>query len=333
MTLKQWLIKKIRAAVGTQEIINVMKEQAAYVVSFLGESQETKPRTVASGLHLLPGNPYQKFLLPLEYLPSRDYRPRWGYSRPPHPVLSGLFAKNQAAYVKIIDEIRSLEPFLLGINSEFSHERAPEPGWLGGPINALDLALLYYFVYKYRPGTYLEIGSGLTTCFARRAIRDHELKTRVISIDPEPRTNIHGICDEVIQEGLETVGNLKHFESLRSGDIVFVDGSHRSFMNSDVTVFMVDVLPFLKPGVVVHFHDIFLPYDYPDLFKNWYWNEQYLLAVYLLAGRERIQVLMPSFFLSVTPDLRECLRPPILRLGREEDSWLNGGSLWFTHTE
>ena len=73
-----------------------------------------------------------------------------------------------------------------------------------------------------------------------------------------------------------------------------MDGSHISLMNSDVTVFMLDVVPKLKPGVIVHIHDIHLPHDYPDMFVKWYWNEQYIVAAYLLGAADRIKILMPS---------------------------------------
>ena len=105
-------------------------------------------------------------------------------------------------------------------------------------------------VRRYRPHTYLEIGSGITTCFAYRAIRDVGSDTQIVSIDPEPRTSIDAICTNVIRDGLETC-HTTIFEDLVANDILF-DGSHRSFINSDVTVFFIDILPRLQPGVIVH---------------------------------------------------------------------------------
>ncbi len=177
------------------------------------------------------------------------------------------------------------------------------------------------------------MGSGVSTCFARRGISDHNVGTHIVSIDPEPRAGIDTICDEIIRQGLETLNDLSIFGNLVAGDIVFVDGTHRCFVNSDVTVFMLDVLPLLKPGVIVHFHDICLPYDYPDSFKNWYWNEQYVLGVYLLAAADRVKILLPSHYLSNTEGLRDCLLPPILATEGRTDAWLQGGSIWFTHVD
>ena len=67
------------------------------------------------------------------------------------------------------------------------------------------------------------------------------------------------------------------------------------------------------------------------MFTNWYWNEQYVLAAYLLGMGERIRILMPSQYVSETPGLKECLHPPILPGVGNPDLWLSGGSFWFTH--
>ena len=278
----------------------------------------------------LPGTPYSRHLLPLEYLPSRDLRPRWGNGSPPHAGLSALFARNHGDYTRMIAELRSLVPHLGDIRTNFGADTA-EAGWVGPAVNALDLAVLYYFVWKHQPATYLEIGSGATTCFARRAVNDHKIATRIVSIDPEPRASIDRICDEVIRDGLETLPSLQVFADLQPGDIVFLDGSHRCFMNSDVTVFFLDVLPLLKPGVIVHIHDIALPNDYPEWAKNWYWSEQYMLATYLLGMRDRVKVLMPAQYVCDTAGLKDCLQPPLLTGVGDPGIWLSGGSFWFTH--
>jgi predicted O-methyltransferase YrrM len=322
--LKKWLLGKLRTATGTQAILERLAAMPAGT-NGNGHAQ----RLLLNNMTVLDGTPYCRYLLPLDYTPSRDFRPRWGYGRPSHAGLRAMFQEHNDDYREVIAGIRRLAPFLSAIPREFQHN-SPEPGWLGGAINALDLAVLYYFVEHHRPKTYLEIGSGLTTLFARRAIRDHKLPTRVVSIDPEPRSSIDAVCDQVVRDGMETV-DPAIFARLEPGDIVFMDGSHRCFMNSDVTVFMLDVMPLLKPGVIVHVHDILLPDDYPDSFKNWYWNEQYLLAVYLLAAKQRIRTLMPVAFVSSDPELQPLLSPPILDFGPQNPYIQTGGSFWFTH--
>src|SRR3569623_1852616 len=290
MIARSWLNNRVRTTRAYGKVKSAVRRVSNRIRKEMGRIPEppSVPELPAPpeddeycGLKVLPGCPYQKVLIPLDYPPSRDFRPRWGYSRPPHAGLCSLFSERRADYVEIIRELRALEPWLAAINQQFTSEAAPQPGRIGGPITALDSALIYYFVQKHQPATYLEIGSGVTTCFAWRAKQDHGLKTQIVSVDPEPRASIDAICDNVVRNGLETV-DVEIFSRLQPGDIVFLDGSHRSFMNSDVTVFMLDILPLLKPGVIVHVHDILLPYDYPEYFKYWYWNEQYMLAVYLL---------------------------------------------------
>jgi hypothetical protein len=77
-------------------------------------------------------------------------------------------------------------------------------------------------------------------------------------LDPEPRAQIDALCDTSIRRRLEDC-DLSMFDQLEAGDILFFDGSHRVFTNSDVTVFFLELMPRLKPGVIVHIHDIFLP--------------------------------------------------------------------------
>jgi len=279
----------------------------------------------------LPGNRHARVLLPLDYPPSRLARSRWGTAQPRIPALVTLFDLGAPAQARMLDGLQRFKPELGRIGRRYSRRGPAVPGWLGGAVTPIDAALLYVFIRDYRPKTYLEIGSGVSTCFARRAITDGGLATRIVSIDPDPRAAINEICDEIVRDGLETV-DLAIFDRLEAGDIVFLDGSHRSFMNSDVTVFMIDVLPRLKPGVIVHVHDIFLPDDYPDAFRTWYWNEQYLLAVYLMGHRDRIDVLMPSYYMSLQSKFAPILASPPVDLGRRNDGWRHGGSLWFTHT-
>ena len=86
------------------------------------------------------------------------------------------------------------------------------------------------------------------------------------------------------------------FTTLKQGDTVFIDNSHRSFMNSDVTTVMLDILPQLKPGVRIGIHDIFLPFDYFQSWSERGYNEQYLLACYLIANPKYFRIDLPSFW-------------------------------------
>jgi hypothetical protein len=175
-----------------------------------------------------------------------------------------------------------------------------------------------------RPARYFEIGSGNSTKFARNAIATHRLATRLISLDRAPRAQIDLLCDEVIRAPLETV-DLAVLDQLQSGDVLFIDGSHQCLMNSDVTVVFLEVLPRLPAGVWVHFHDIFLPWDYPAEWVDRYYAEEYLLACWLLAESPRIQVELPNYFVSRHPDLMTELEPVYSLLPGVQT---HGGSFW-----
>ncbi len=84
---------------------------------------------------------------------------------------------------------------------------------------------------------------------------------------------------------------------LGAGDMLFIDGSHHAFNGTDVPFLFLEVLPRVKPGVVVHVHDIMLPYEYPSLFTARGYNEQYVLAA-LLLGDSSWQPLLPVYWLS-----------------------------------
>jgi hypothetical protein len=115
---------------------------------------------------------------------------------------------------------------------------------------------------------------------------------------------------------------------LERGDIVFVDGSHRALMGSDVTVFFLEVLPRLPPGVVVHLHDIFLPYDYPASWARKCYSEQFLLAVLLLFAERRPTVLLPNAFIAHDGELLT-IRDPLLARPELSRQRGDGGSFWF----
>jgi predicted O-methyltransferase YrrM len=294
-------------------------------------SKYVNPPQKKEKIKILPGNEHTRFLLPIDYTPSRELRPRWDMNSKGIETLYEFFLEHRETHLKILSAISSNRHFLNLIKTQFRHEELPEPGWLGIPMAAIDAAAIYTMVATKRPKKFFEIGSGSSTCFAYQAIKDHNLDTEIISIDPNPRAEIDKICSRVIREGLETF-DTEEFKNLNENDIVFLDGSHRSFMNSDVTVFMIDVLPKLKPGVIVHIHDVFLPYDYPSWAKEYYWNEQYLLAVYLMQGKHRIIPLLPTAYICQSGNYEKFFDKPVVDLNENNSSWRGGGSMWFTHT-
>ena len=222
-------------------------------------------------------------------------RPRYGYAgQAPHPFLSRIFEAGSETYRAQLESFKPLEADLLRINKTEA-EDGQEPYWNNPWFSSLDAVALYGYLATRKPRLYLEIGSGNSTKFARRAIRDHHLDTRIISIDPHPRAEIDRLSDEVIRQPLEAV-DLAVFDRLTKDDLLFFDGSHRCFMNSDVTVFFLEVLPRLPGGILIQVHDIYLPDDYPPQRALHYESEQYLIAAMLLGGCRQYETLLPVRF-------------------------------------
>ena len=228
-----------------------------------------------------------------EYLYS--CQPRWGFGLPPHGRLASLIGANKSSYIQRLEKFSGL-PGLAAIPLT-APDDSPEPRWLNPWFCGLDGLALYGMLTSLNPRLMLEIGSGNSTKFARRAIADHQLRTRLVSVDPQPRAEVDSLCDEVLRSPAEAI-DIKTFSRLKSGDVLFIDSSHRSFQNSDVTMLFLDILPELEPGVIVHIHDIYLPFDYPPSSEGLLYNEQYLLAALMLGGGNWLEPLFPSFLIS-----------------------------------
>lgn len=234
--------------------------------------------------------------------------PRHGYSQPSHPQISALLDAQRATYQKTLESFLPLQPYFLQIPRQ-AETGATHPCWQNQSLPALDAVSIYSFIALQRPRHFVEIGSGNSTRFARQAIGDHKLATQLTAIDPFawlPR--VASLCDRWIPQRLEAL-DLALFDELDAGDILFIDGSHRCLMNSDATVAFLDVLPRLRPNVLVGVHDILLPDDYPPALVHQYYSEQYLLAAYLLGKGHTLQVVLPGHFVTVDPGLSQILAP------------------------
>ena len=251
---------------------------------------------------------------------------RYGAGRPPHPELADIIGAGREMYLDFLAPLTDVQADLALIPRLGSYN-AKHPFWLNTWFLSLDALALIQMLRSRSPSLFLEVGSGMSTKFARFAVDTFGLPTRLISLDPEPRNKVDALCDEVIRQPLEKT-DLARFRSLEPGDILFIDSSHRVFQNSDVTVLFLEILPRLKPGVIVHIHDIYLPDDYISGHVLRLWNEQYLLATALLFG-DRFDVLFPSWFVSQDPELAARVRAQ-LGPGPFESIDLVGQSFWMT---
>ena len=144
-----------------------------------------------------------------------------------------------------------------------------------------------------RPQRVVEIGSGFTTLLAAQALARNAAEgaaATLTAIEPYPPAFLREALPVPVELVAEPVQNvpLERFTSLHAGDILFIDSSHVCKIGSDVQYEILEILPRLAPGVLVHLHDIFLPVEYPrEWVMEWhrFWNEQYLLQAFLCGNR------------------------------------------------
>jgi hypothetical protein len=258
--------------------------------------------------------------------------PRYGHGHPFHQRLYDIIDAGRPRYVSLVEQFDQLRSDYLQIPLHPGPD-VLQPHWDNGWIPRLDGIALYSLLTITNPALYLEVGSGVSTRFARRAIRDHGLRTRIVSIDPHPRADCDQLCDEVIRDRLETVGVSALLDRIGPGDIFFLDGSHRSFMNSDATVLFLEILPELPLDTLVHIHDIYLPADYPPQWAHRYYTEQYPLATWLLGGSAGYEVHCPNYFISQDKELNGLLDKVWAEPAMSEDLAHGCSSFWLRRTD
>lgn len=245
-------------------------------------------------------NKIYRFLSPKFQSIFLDYpvtmRPRYGHGKPPHQGLYEIINRNREIYRDILSGVMEYEKAFAEIKSMGAESDASKPVWNNGYLPGLDIIGIYTILAKYKPKRYIEIGSGNSTKVAFKAKKDLGLNMSITSIDPMPRAEIDHLADNVIRQPFE---NIDHnlMDTLEPDDVLFIDNSHRILPNSDAMVFFMDILPRLKKGVIVHLHDIYLPYDYPQFMCDRAYSEQYGLAFYLLANASKFKTIFPAYFI------------------------------------
>ncbi len=152
-------------------------------------------------------------------------------------------------------------------------------------LSLVDTFVLYSFIRDTKPKKVVEIGYGASTGIILKGIKDDKLETDFYSIDPYPKKNQYNYSNKVklIEKKVQDV-SLEFFKDV---DFLFIDSSHISKPGSDVNYEIFEILPILKKNTIIHWHDIFLPYNYPKFYlqnknHNMYWNESYLVFTFLL---------------------------------------------------
>ncbi len=182
-----------------------------------------------------------------------------------------------------------------------------------GLFESIDACAYYGIVRFYKPRLIIEAGSGFSTILAAAAIKKNDTQTKYIAIDPYPNASLIGKLAgvDIVRSRIEKVTR-ELFDDLRENDILFIDSSHVVRTGGDVCYLFLEVLPRLRRGVLIHVHDIYLPWEYPKellLEANRFWSEQYLLQAYL-AENDHVEVMFASNYMTREhPSVLENLLP------------------------
>jgi hypothetical protein len=243
----------------------------------------------------------------------------------PHKLLNEIISKNDAAYEELIHQSleykRAFEKFPVRPSDEKT------PAWENSFFPAFDTIMHYTLLAKYKPKKYIEIGSGNSTKLAAFCRTEENLDFTITCFDPHPRREIREIADEWVSLPIQSVP-VERFKELQPNDIVFLDGSHVLHANSDVMWFFLEILPVIPKGVLVHIHDIFLPFDYPQWVCDRFFSEQYMFAVCLL-NSDHYQVIAPNYYL-LTRKIGRATIDELWRMPALQNVKKHGRSFWFT---
>ena len=188
-------------------------------------------------------------------------------------------------------------------------------GWHDAPV-------YYAMVRRFRPSKIIEVGGGNSTKVAISACRDNgggDITVIDPFIDRSFDQDLRGV--QILRKPVQEMP-LEVFTDLRENDILFIDSTHVSKVYSDVNYLILEVLPRLRPGVLVHIHDIHLPKPYP---LEWmtkyqlYFNEQYILQAFLYKNQDFEIIAALKYMAKISPDLLQAIyrsEPP------------GGGSFW-----
>jgi predicted O-methyltransferase YrrM len=192
--------------------------------------------------------------------------------------------------------------------------------------------VLYSLMRHFRPRRIVEVGSGFSSA-AMLDVNDlffggdipftfiEPYPERLHSLLSDRDRERHRICADSVQQVPPAV-----FSELERNDILFIDSSHVAKVGSDVVFLLTEILPILHEGVIVHIHDIYWPFEYPEdwVLRGTAWNEAYLVKAFLQFSSSFGILLFDSYLALHHQDLmRECL-PQFLPDG--------GSSLWLRRT-
>ena len=199
-----------------------------------------------------------------------------------------------------------------------------------------DVICLFSIINEFKPQRIIEVGSGHSSAVmldTNELLFENSIDLTFIEPYPENRLlqilRPNDITNSTIIKKFVQDVDIKHFQKLEKNDILFVDSSHVCKLGSDLNHILFNILPILNPGVLIHFHDIFHPFEMPKSWINdrkWFWNENYFLRAFLMNNNSYKTVLFNSMLHLKHKDWIESNMPNCL-IGSDET-----GSIWIKKT-
>jgi glycosyltransferase involved in cell wall biosynthesis len=236
---------------------------------------------------------------------------------------------NEPGQLAYLDHFAALYPAL-----RFQRQRTEDARYYydNPAFGAADALVLACLLLHHKPKRLIEFGSGFSSCVAMDINEQFFANAIDLTfIDPYPElfqqltqgaTAPYRLLHQPAQKT-----NLSMVRSLNAGDVVFIDSTHVSKAGSDVNFHVFELLPALAPGVLIHFHDVFYPFEYPEAWffeENRSWNELYLLRA-LLMNSDAYEIVFFNDFMARRHS--EAIKRAM------PDFFLNsGGSLWLRKT-
>lgn len=211
----------------------------------------------------------------------------------PYPEVEAICAESD--FEQMLHEMQVLLPTLRRFG-----EAPSDPVFGRGMFPVLDGVAAYAAIRRFQPKRIIEIGSGDSTYFLAKGVKDNGFGA-ITCIDPQPRREIIALNVD-FKPRLMNAEDADLAGSLEAGDILFIDSSHIMLPGMDVDIQFNRMFPRLKKGVIVHVHDIFLPDDYPPHWHNRNYSEQNALIGWIVSGY--FDVLWPGRYVVTRHDAK-----------------------------
>jgi len=247
---------------------------------------------------------YWKFFRLMQYF-KIDVLPRHFYSE--IPCIGNLEKDNwwrkpydfeKLGITEIKDQILNFRKIFNGIHSfvtkEIYQSAVKDNGCYG--YGQIEACILYFFVKSYLPRKIVQIGCGVSTSVLEMALKN--VDKEIICIEPYPNSYLESL--EV--EGKITLvrAKVQEFDDIKSVisdcDFLFIDSTHALGPAGEVSRIILDYIPVLKSGSMIHFHDIYFPYDYQSqiLESNLFFQHESVLLQAFLSFNSKFKLMFSS---------------------------------------